>query len=113
MPNKKYPHKICRFCIDGVREEDLSVGIPEHYICDNPYVPEKVYDVNSFGNPTKDCPDFAPIMHEKCDVCGRTINIPLWLWDKVYPGMAGDVVCCSDLCLENARKTEEQLREED
>lgn len=102
------PIMSCQFCKHSVLEEDMSVGIPEHYICDNPSLPEEAQDSEELGRPDVDCPYFEAIIHDKCDVCGRTINVPLWLWDKVYHGMFSDIVCCSTKCMPAIKEREKK-----
>ena len=99
------PFMTCRFCTHGIYEEDQSVGIVGGYVCDNPVVPDD-YD-EEIGSEDKDCEFFEPILHEKCDVCGRVMNVPLWLWDKVFHGAFRDYVCCCQECIDTQKNKED------
>ena len=101
------PFMTCQYCKHGIYEEDLSVGIPGGYDCDNPCIPEEIYDSEDFGAENQDCKFFEPVIHEKCDVCGRTMNVPMWLWDKIFHGAYGDYVCCCQECIDEQRSRED------
>lgn len=97
------PGRNCENCLHSVFDKgDASVGIWEHYDCNNQSesFPWRVYF--TFGTlldvmPTL-CGHYEPILLDKCTQCGTNMGVPANLWALYHRGDYVNSHVCSPKC---------------